>query len=107
MTMLNASRCYRLTLLLNDLTSTSSDAPVQVVAQSVSQNSCYTAQISYQQAALLIVRSFREPVIIQGHINALLKYELVELNTAPDKPHLFTLHDLSELGIPLDFKRAS
>jgi hypothetical protein len=104
MTMLNASSCYRLTLLLDDLISTGSNAPVRVVLQSVSQTFCCTAQISYEQAALLMVKTFREPIIIRDHLNALLNYKLVELLTAADKPHLFSLHALSEIGIHLDFK---
>jgi hypothetical protein len=104
--MQKAARCYRLTLVLDASTSNTSNTPVEAIVQSVCQKSCYTARITYEQAALLLVRALREPTVIWEHINALLKYDLVEVMTDGDKPHLFSVQDLSENGIPLDFKRA-
>jgi hypothetical protein len=103
--MLNTSRCYRLTLVLETSTANGGDAPVQAVVQCICQSSCCIVQISYEQAALLLVRAFHEPTIIRKYMNTLLEYELVELCREPDNPHLFSAHELADIGIPLDFKR--
>lgn len=108
MTVLKDERCCRLTLMLD--TSKSSileTAPVQVVVQSVLQNSCCSAQVSYHQAALLIVMAFHDVPVILEHMNTVLKYNPVELRGQRDEPYLFSAHELSEVGIPLNFKQPS
>jgi hypothetical protein len=40
-------------------------------------------------------------------MDAFVKYELVEIHTAGDKPSLFSADELADVGILLDFKRAS
>ena len=105
--MLNDEKCYRLTLLLDASTSSGGDAPIQVVVQSVCQDYCYTAQITYEQASLLLVKILHEPPLIREHMDAFVKYELVEIHTAGDKPSLFSADELADVGILLDFKRAS
>jgi hypothetical protein len=104
MTMLKVARCYRITLMLDISSSTGGNAPVQAVVQSMCENSYCIAQITYEQAALLLVKAFREPTVIQDHMNTLVEYELVELCGAEDDPHLFSVHELTEVGIALDFK---
>jgi hypothetical protein len=107
MTMLKAARCYRLTLVFDGSTSTENSAPVQLVVHNVRQGFCYTEPITNELAALLLVRALHVPSVIWKHIDTLLKYELVTIRTEGDKPHLFSLHDLSEIGIPLDLERTS
>jgi hypothetical protein len=106
-TMLNVEKCYRLTLVLHTSTSTFRNTPVQVVAHNIRQDSCCTGQISYEQAGMLLVRTFHEPTIIQEYMNALLENELVELCGVPDDPNLFSAHELSAIGIPLELKQSS
>jgi hypothetical protein len=101
--MLKAARCYRLTLVLNDSTSTGNSAPVQLFACDIRQNVCYTEQITSELATLLLVRALHVPSVIWKHIDTLLKYELVTIRTEEYEPHLFSLDELSETGIPLDF----
>jgi hypothetical protein len=105
--MLNAEKCYRLTLALHTSRATFRNTPVQVVAHNIRQDYCGTAQISYEQAGLLLVKTFHELTIIREHMNALLENELVELCAVPDDPHLFSAHELSAIGIPLEFKQSS
>jgi hypothetical protein len=108
MEVLKADRCYRLTLVLD--TSQSSileTAPVQVIVQSVLQNSCCTAQVSYHQAALLIVMAVHDVPVILEHMNAVLKYKPVELLGQRDEPYLFSAHELSDVGIALNFQQPS
>lgn len=107
MSMLNTSRCYRVTLVLEPPTTNAGNAPVQAVVQSVRQHSSSTVRISYEQAGLLLVRVFHEPSVIRERMDALLKHELIELCGKPDNPHLFSAHELADIGLPLDFKRAS
>jgi hypothetical protein len=40
-------------------------------------------------------------------MNALLENELVELCGVPDDANLFSAHELSAIGIPLEFKQGS
>jgi hypothetical protein len=105
--MLNADKCYRLTLALHTSTSTFRNTPVQLVAHNIRQGSCCRAQISYEQAGMLLVKTSHEPTTIREHMNALLENELVELCEVPDAPHLFSAHELSAIEIALDFKRSS
>jgi hypothetical protein len=105
--MLNAEKWYRVTLTLHTAISTVRNTPVQLVAHNIGQGSFGTAPISYEQAGLLLVKTFHEPTIIGERMNALLENELVELCGVPDTPHLFSAHELSAVGIPLDFKQSS
>ena len=82
------TRCYRITLM-RDVSSTGGNAPVQVVVESMCENSYCIAQITYEQAALLLVKAFREPTVVR------------------DDPHLFSAHELNEVGIALDFRLGS
>jgi hypothetical protein len=108
MEVLNADKCYRLTLVLDTSeASIRGDVPVQVVVQSVLQNAYCTAQVSYHQAALLIVMAFHNVPVILEHMNAVLKYKAVELLGPRDEPCLFSAHELSDVGITLDLKQAS
>jgi hypothetical protein len=105
--MLNAEKCYRLTLVRHTSTSTPGNTPVQAIVQNIRKDFDCTTQISYEQAALLMVKVLHEPPVIREYMDALLNDELVELRTEGDEPCLFSAHELSEVGIPIDFKRTS
>jgi hypothetical protein len=102
-----AARCYRLTLVLDTATFTGDSTPVQVVVQSIWKNSCCIARITYEQAAILLVKAFQDPMEIRDRINTLLAYNLVEVCWADDSPCLFSATHLNEIGIALDFKQVS
>src|SRR6202051_1863728 len=106
-TMLKTCKRHCLTILLHTSRFASGDAPVQVVVHCGCLECCNTAQITYEQAALLLAKAFREPTVIRDRMNTLLEYNVVELCKAEDAPYLFSDHDLSLIGFPLVFKRAS
>ena len=80
--------------------STRGNTPVQVVVLCRCLEFGSTAQITYEHAALLLAKAFREPSVIRNRMNTLLEYNIVELCRAEDAPYLFSDDDLSLIGIP-------
>ena len=77
--------------------------PVLAVVQSTARRRYCIAQITYEQAGLLLVRSFQEPSIISKRMDDLIDCECVELCSPQGKRYMFSELELLEMGLTLDF----
>ncbi|HWZ49997.1 MAG TPA: hypothetical protein VNW54_00880 [Granulicella sp.] len=92
---------YSLTLALNTVSVGTSH--VLAVVQNTARRRYCIAQITYEQAALLLIKSFKKPSIVEKRINELLDCECVELCSPKGQRYMFSELELLEVGLTLDF----
>ena len=89
---------YSLTLALD----TVGTSHVLAVVHSTARRRYCIAQITYEQAALLLIKSFRKRSIISKRIEELLDCESVELCSPKGERYMFSELELLEMGLTLD-----